>query len=70
MYTVPPAIKDSGCAIVYGHGVFAAGKETFQGALDMLAGIEDKSRKEYFRTVRSLLKHLLDRDPYCLAERM
>ena len=55
MHTVPPAIKDSGCAIVYGHGVFAAGKETFQGALDMLAGIEDKSRKEYFRTVKSLL---------------
>jgi ribulose-5-phosphate 4-epimerase/fuculose-1-phosphate aldolase len=69
MNTVPPAMKHSGAAIVYGHGVFTAGNGTFQGPFDMLTGIEDKCTKEYFRTMKSLLQHFFKGDPDCLAER-
>jgi ribulose-5-phosphate 4-epimerase/fuculose-1-phosphate aldolase len=69
MNTVPPAMKQSGGAIVYGHGVFTAGNNAFQGPFDMLMEIEDKCRKEYFRTVELLLKHLFKGDSDCLAER-
>ncbi len=69
MNTVPLAMKHSGAAIVYGHGVFTAGHGTFQVPFDMLTEIEIKCRKEYFRTVAVLLQHLFKGDPDCLAER-
>jgi ribulose-5-phosphate 4-epimerase/fuculose-1-phosphate aldolase len=69
MNTVPPAMKHSGGTIVYGHGVFTAGNDDFQGPFDMLTEIEDKCRREYFRTVELLLKHLFKGDSDCLAER-
>ncbi len=68
MNTVPPAIKRSGCAIVYGHGVFSAGRDNFRKSFDMLAEVEEKSRKGYFSTVRSMLEHLVDGDAYRFAE--
>jgi ribulose-5-phosphate 4-epimerase/fuculose-1-phosphate aldolase len=60
MKTVPAAMKEGKGAIVYGHGVFTAGKDTYRGPFDMLAEIEEKCRAVYFRTVNDLLKQFPD----------
>ena len=70
MNTVPTAIKQSGCAIVYGHGVFSAGMDTFKGPFEMLAEVEAKCRRGYFSAVRSALQHLFNGDPDCLGKGM
>jgi ribulose-5-phosphate 4-epimerase/fuculose-1-phosphate aldolase len=59
MNTVPPAMLAGKGVIVYGHGVFTGGDETFRVPFDMLTDIEDKCRTVYFRTVNELLEHLL-----------
>ncbi len=66
MHTVPPAISDRNGVIVYGHGVFTAGNDNFQGPFDMLNSIEDSSRSAYFNAVNGLLKHLCNRDFDCI----
>jgi ribulose-5-phosphate 4-epimerase/fuculose-1-phosphate aldolase len=58
MNTVPPAMQAGKGVIVYGHGVFTAGDETFRGPFDMLMEIEEKCRAAYFRAVNGLLEHL------------
>ncbi|MGO9379356.1 MAG: class II aldolase/adducin family protein [Dissulfurispiraceae bacterium] len=68
MNTVPPAMMEGRGAIVYGHGVFAADKDTFQKPFNMLMQIEENSFREYFRRVKSLLEHLPYSDPDRLAE--
>jgi ribulose-5-phosphate 4-epimerase/fuculose-1-phosphate aldolase len=60
MNTVPAAMREGKGAIVYGHGVFTAGKDTFRGPFDMLAEIEEKCRIAYFKTVNELLRQLPD----------
>jgi ribulose-5-phosphate 4-epimerase/fuculose-1-phosphate aldolase len=47
--TVPPALQDHPGVIVYGHGVFTAGREDFNGAFERLLAIEGACRTEYFR---------------------
>ena len=68
MNTVPPVMSEGGGVIVYGHGVFAADRDTFQKPLDMLMQIEENSFREYFATVKNLLKHLSEGAPDSLAE--
>ena len=68
MNTVPPVMTEGGGVIVYGHGVFAADRDTFQKPLDMLMQIEENSFREYFATVKNLLKHLSEGAPDSLAE--
>jgi ribulose-5-phosphate 4-epimerase/fuculose-1-phosphate aldolase len=68
MNTVPPAMMEGRGAIVYGHGVFAADKDTYQKPFDMLVQIEDNSFREYFGTVKNLLEHLSEGDIDRLAE--
>jgi ribulose-5-phosphate 4-epimerase/fuculose-1-phosphate aldolase len=46
---VPPVIGMSGCAIVYGHGVFAIGRSDFREAFQALVAVENWCRAEYFR---------------------
>lgn len=46
---VPPVIGASGQAIVYGHGVFAIGRENFAEPFNALVVIERWCRQEYFR---------------------
>ena len=46
--SVPPAIKESGVCIAYGHGVFAAGERDFKEAFMKMADVEDRCRREYF----------------------
>jgi len=46
---VPPVIGASGCAIVYGHGVFAIGRSDFREAFQSLVDVENWCREEYFR---------------------
>ena len=50
--TVPPKIRECGTCIVYGHGVFSAGREDFQEAFENMVATENQCREEYF----SLLK--------------
>jgi ribulose-5-phosphate 4-epimerase/fuculose-1-phosphate aldolase len=50
-HTVPRAVRDHGAAIVYGHGVFAAGAQDFNEALQRLRQIEKTCRKLFFRTI-------------------
>ena len=49
--TVPPAVKDSGICIVYGHGIFSAGERDFRDAFMKMAEAENRCREEYFRLV-------------------
>ena len=53
--TVPSAMMEGRGAIVYGHGAFAANKDTFQKPFNMLMQIEENSFREYFRTVKAYL---------------
>lgn len=46
---VPPVIGVPGRAIVYGHGVFATGKNDFKEAFQALVDVENWCRSEYFR---------------------
>ena len=55
MNTVPPVMTEGRGAIVYGHGVFAADRDTFQKPFDILMQIEGNCFREYFRTVRTYL---------------
>lgn len=45
---VPPVITQTGCAIVYGHGVFATGKTGFNEAFSALVSVENRCRAAYF----------------------
>lgn len=46
---LPPVIGETGCAIVYGHGVFSIGKNDFAEAFHGMIDIENWCREEYFR---------------------
>jgi ribulose-5-phosphate 4-epimerase/fuculose-1-phosphate aldolase len=46
---VPPVIGGPGRAIVYGHGVFAIGRNDFREAFQALVDVENWCRTEYFR---------------------
>jgi ribulose-5-phosphate 4-epimerase/fuculose-1-phosphate aldolase len=50
-HTVPPAMRDHPGVIVYGHGLFTAGKHDFNEAFERLAAIENACWKEYFRRI-------------------
>jgi ribulose-5-phosphate 4-epimerase/fuculose-1-phosphate aldolase len=50
-HTVPPAMRDHPGVIVYGHGLFTAGKHDFNEAFERLAAIENACRQEYFRRI-------------------
>jgi len=47
--SVPPVIGRTGCAIVYGHGVFTLGRNDFAEAFSSLVAVENWCRQEYFR---------------------
>jgi ribulose-5-phosphate 4-epimerase/fuculose-1-phosphate aldolase len=47
--TVPAAIAQEPSVIVYGHGVFTAGKTDFNLPLQRMAAVENSCRTEYFR---------------------
>ena len=46
---VPPVIGGPGTAIVYGHGVFAIGRDGFEEAFRSMVDVENRCREEYFR---------------------
>jgi ribulose-5-phosphate 4-epimerase/fuculose-1-phosphate aldolase len=54
-HTVPKAIQDKSCVIVYGHGVFTTDPTDFNGALKRLIDIENQCRIEYFKRVDNFL---------------
>ncbi len=47
--TVPQAMRESGICIVYGHGVFSAGRQDFSEAFQKMVDLESRCREEYFR---------------------
>ena len=53
-HTVPPAMRDHPGVIVYGHGLFTAGKHDFNEAFARLAAIENACRQEYFRRIKQM----------------
>jgi len=50
-HTVPPAMRDHDGVIVYGHGLFTAGRQDFNEAFARLAAVENACRREYFRRI-------------------
>lgn len=50
-HTVPPAMRNHPGVIVYGHGLFTAGKHDFNEAFERLAAIENACRREYFKRI-------------------
>jgi len=50
---VPPVIGGPGKAIVYGHGVFAIGRDGFEEAFRSMVDVENGCREEYFRRLRN-----------------
>lgn len=50
-HTVPRALKDHPGVIVYGHGVFTAGRIDFNAPLQKLIEIENACRQEYFERI-------------------
>jgi ribulose-5-phosphate 4-epimerase/fuculose-1-phosphate aldolase len=46
---VPPVIGGPGKAIVYGHGVFAIGRDGFEEAFRSMVDVENRCRADYFR---------------------
>lgn len=50
--TMPPAVARTGAAIVYGHGVFCAGRTDFNAAFNRLLEVENTCRTEYLQRVR------------------
>lgn len=50
--TVPKAIREHQGVIVYGHGVFTAGKTDFNRPFQDLVQIENNCRTEYFNRIR------------------
>ncbi len=50
-HTVPPAMRDHPGVIVYGHGLFTAGKHDFNEAFARLAAIDKACQQEYFRRI-------------------
>lgn len=59
--SVPRAIRDTGVCIVYGHGIFAAGKKDFRDAFMKIAEVEDRCREEYFRLLEGSSKSKVQR---------
>lgn len=49
--TLPPSIKDRRGSIVWGHGLFTAGKSDFNEPFKHLLDIENMCREEYFNRV-------------------
>ena len=49
--TVPAAVRDHGAAIVYGHGVFAAGTQDFREAFERLSQVEKTCKRLFFEAI-------------------
>lgn len=49
--TVPPAVREHGAAVVFGHGVFTAGHRDFHEAFTRLYDLEATCRDIYFRII-------------------
>ena len=49
--TVPKAVRDHGAAIVYGHGVFAAGAQDFREAFERLSQVEKTCKRLFFERI-------------------
>ncbi len=47
--SVPDAIRNNGCVIVRGHGIFCSGNNNFDNSLKNMIDIENYCREEYFR---------------------
>ena len=53
--TVPAAMVRERAVIVYGHGIFSAGEDSFRPAFEHLQAVEETSRKQYFTKIRALI---------------
>ena len=53
--TVPVAMSGRGAVIVFGHGIFSTGEDTFRPAFELLQTVEEACRREYFKKIRALI---------------
>ncbi len=53
--TVPAALSERGAAIVYGHGIFAAGRERFTEPFHLISGVERQCREACLEAIETLL---------------
>jgi len=53
--TVPMAMSGSGAVIVFGHGIFSTGEDSFRPAFELLQTVEEACRREYFKKIRALI---------------
>jgi len=44
-----------GAVIVFGHGIFSTGEDTFRPAFELLQTVEEACRREYFKKIRALI---------------
>lgn len=54
--TMPPAVAQKGAAIVYGHGVFTAGRRDFNEPFQRLLKVENACRREFTKRVKAGLE--------------
>ncbi len=55
---VPPVIGAPGKAIVYGHGVFAIGRDGFEEAFRSMVDVENRCRADYFRRLDARMRRI------------
>ncbi len=55
--SVPLALKESSVCIVYGHGIFSAGREDFQETFRKMAEVENRCREEYFALLEKKMEN-------------
>ena len=55
MQTVPSALKGKGAAIVFGHGIFSAGHDSFRPAFELIQDVEKSCMSEYFKKIQALI---------------
>jgi hypothetical protein len=48
-------MKGKGAAIVFGHGIFSAGHDTFRPAFELMQDVEKSCMSEYFNKIQALI---------------
>jgi ribulose-5-phosphate 4-epimerase/fuculose-1-phosphate aldolase len=53
--TVPGAMTEKGAVIVFGHGIFSAGHDSFRPAFELMRDVEKSCMSEYFKKIQALI---------------
>jgi len=53
--TVPVAMAGNRAVMVFGHGIFSVGEDSFRPAFELLQGVEETCMREYFKKIQALI---------------